>query len=1170
MPPKLRYPFVKTLGLRHKSTMDWGMRARAQNQIHWDKYWYPFEPGQVRSKGYRDGNISGRTHSLDTPQAGRDNKTKEANTKGNTTVAQKEDDEVVKVLEAAASSTTAAPEGESELGYFFFSQPLDHFLENSTSSSSPPANRSNTFRQYYHISSEFYKPGGPIILWIPGESPLHSLFLRRGLAYELANATSGLLVALEHRFYGGSIPRFQEFTAAVRKGSASRDKTKHVITSQNDEPGMEGEMAGRRLGRGRVWGADTVVPPNPRTSTDVSPKARINANAKVKEGRGGSGGDDSNGDSPNKGNSHRNNTKHSTPNGGSGKGDKKEGLPLDLLKYLSVDQSIEDIIHFMNQFPTLQPTFFSRGKSGAGSTTASSNPRWILAGCSYGGNLAAWTRQRYPSKVFAAFASSAPVRSALDFYEYSTSQSSILGQQCSQRLAHARDFLDGALMMTDEFMQHMAYLDKKMPQKFETEKTSLQKSDAIATTERQLRQSIPHIDYNTTPPPTPRRKSEEEDKKARHAAKLRVLTWFSPDFAKEYASNGEEVHAAGWIWWTVASAVQYNGAVTPPGVEPVKTAIDILCGTMAQVDISTSSDQGTVGATSLESVQYAKALATWFKDQQYYTPTKAEDLRPSDLDPNSVQNLASMAWLWQTCSELGYLQTSQPSSHSCLPCSASSPTVKSVTVDRVQSRTASFRANILLSYNSTNTPYSTASVPSLPYQTGEPASRDRHSASSQVSSRKPCHCYANNDSQPKESVFSRLLTLEAAWQECQLYFGTTHSHRNDVNKKSSVENNSSETSQANISHQSDTESLGKGEHEQGDGNLNGENSDDASTPHLLHGYPDVERNVNRKFRGWEIAQEFSPLTDSKDATAVDETFTTATATTPGRPSIHRNSFVDIATYGHADSGSGNGGRYYFTNGENDPWKDLTLASTQALEFLKRQKIDRAKKHSDDIATALKYPHHSETARHPPLPTVSSTSPASSVATAAGPTTTTTWKLMPAKKSGLSVKPTASPGTPHSALRDKPLDSAPYFRQGHPRYQHRCPRLRRSSRAPHCNRGKERTPHYRVIVPGVEQDDEDDKVLNTESAKAPRRRDSKANSGGQDDQDDVYDHDDNDEGNRNVMRIIPGASHCQDILYDSNDLESVELREEREHVLKTFVRWIEMDVKRQQHQQQKQR
>ncbi|KAI1697311.1 serine carboxypeptidase s28 domain-containing protein [Ditylenchus destructor] len=46
------------------------------------------------------------------------------------------------------------------------------------------------------------------------------------------------------------------------------------------------------------------------------------------------------------------------------------------------------------------------------------NPKWIVFGCSYSGNLAAWMRQKYSDLVLGAVAGSSPVQAKLDFRGY--------------------------------------------------------------------------------------------------------------------------------------------------------------------------------------------------------------------------------------------------------------------------------------------------------------------------------------------------------------------------------------------------------------------------------------------------------------------------------------------------------------------------------------------------------------------------------------------------------------------------------------------------------------------------------------------------------------------------------------------------------------------------------
>ncbi|KZT44433.1 peptidase S28 [Sistotremastrum suecicum HHB10207 ss-3] len=79
----------------------------------------------------------------------------------------------------------------------WFRQPLDHFSDSG-----------HTFLQRYWYSDKHYKTGGPVIVLDGGEtSGANRLpFLDTGIVEILANATGGLGVILEHRYYGQSIP----------------------------------------------------------------------------------------------------------------------------------------------------------------------------------------------------------------------------------------------------------------------------------------------------------------------------------------------------------------------------------------------------------------------------------------------------------------------------------------------------------------------------------------------------------------------------------------------------------------------------------------------------------------------------------------------------------------------------------------------------------------------------------------------------------------------------------------------------------------------------------------------------------------------------------------------------------------------------------------------------
>ncbi|KAH0631521.1 hypothetical protein JD844_005874, partial [Phrynosoma platyrhinos] len=89
---------------------------------------------------------------------------------------------------------TILPELDSIMGGFI-RQPLDHF------------NKQNrvTFNQQYWVNSGYWRPGGPVFLYIGGEGALSEFTIAMGHHVNLAYQYGALLVALEHRFYGFSL-----------------------------------------------------------------------------------------------------------------------------------------------------------------------------------------------------------------------------------------------------------------------------------------------------------------------------------------------------------------------------------------------------------------------------------------------------------------------------------------------------------------------------------------------------------------------------------------------------------------------------------------------------------------------------------------------------------------------------------------------------------------------------------------------------------------------------------------------------------------------------------------------------------------------------------------------------------------------------------------------------
>lgn len=88
-------------------------------------------------------------------------------------------------------------------------QPIDHFPNDDRYR--PHTNA--TFKQRYVFDSSYYKPGGPVFFYIGGETSLESRLsnLETGIIQILMNATGGLGLIIENRYYGESYP-FENLT----------------------------------------------------------------------------------------------------------------------------------------------------------------------------------------------------------------------------------------------------------------------------------------------------------------------------------------------------------------------------------------------------------------------------------------------------------------------------------------------------------------------------------------------------------------------------------------------------------------------------------------------------------------------------------------------------------------------------------------------------------------------------------------------------------------------------------------------------------------------------------------------------------------------------------------------------------------------------------------------
>lgn len=84
------------------------------------------------------------------------------------------------------------------------SVPIDHFHNDS----SYEPHSDGLFNLRYWFDSSHYKPGGPVIVLQSGETSGEDRlpFLQKGILAQLSQATNGVGVVLEHRYYGTSFP----------------------------------------------------------------------------------------------------------------------------------------------------------------------------------------------------------------------------------------------------------------------------------------------------------------------------------------------------------------------------------------------------------------------------------------------------------------------------------------------------------------------------------------------------------------------------------------------------------------------------------------------------------------------------------------------------------------------------------------------------------------------------------------------------------------------------------------------------------------------------------------------------------------------------------------------------------------------------------------------------
>ena len=95
-----------------------------------------------------------------------------------------------KAWEELAAKRASSLKGDAQ----YWDAPQDHFNDSNTA----------TYKQKYYVNDAYWSKGGPVFLEIGGEGPVGSA--PGGFIEDLAANHSAMLIALEHRFYGESIP----------------------------------------------------------------------------------------------------------------------------------------------------------------------------------------------------------------------------------------------------------------------------------------------------------------------------------------------------------------------------------------------------------------------------------------------------------------------------------------------------------------------------------------------------------------------------------------------------------------------------------------------------------------------------------------------------------------------------------------------------------------------------------------------------------------------------------------------------------------------------------------------------------------------------------------------------------------------------------------------------
>ncbi|KAK2606354.1 hypothetical protein QQS21_003285 [Conoideocrella luteorostrata] len=130
-----------------------------------------------------------------------------------------------------------------------------------------------------------------------------------------------------------------------------------------------------------------------------------------------------------------------------GKSSPYQTLTTESLQYLTLDQSVQDLIYFAKN---VDLPFDPQG------TSKPDKAPWVLSGCSYPGALAAWTQDLAPGTYWAYHCSSAVVETIGDYWQYFAPIDQAMPKNCSTDMKKINSYVQKVLTTgTDDAKKYL-------------------------------------------------------------------------------------------------------------------------------------------------------------------------------------------------------------------------------------------------------------------------------------------------------------------------------------------------------------------------------------------------------------------------------------------------------------------------------------------------------------------------------------------------------------------------------------------------------------------------------------------------------------------------------------------------------------------------------------------